>query len=157
MAGYHGYKMSNNAVKAYDEGLVPLSKLRKQHLIDAGFPTLKLNFVKWLGKNGHLGSEWHHTSSWYNQTSFLNLSWLENLDLDELEKEFKVSKQIKVEKPKMVEGEYPVWGGSKRKPRISYYKSFKGQLIGDWIHLEDGSRKKASSKWIEFKEVVTAK
>ena len=34
MAGYYGYSMSNNAVSAYEEGEMPLSKWTKQGVIE---------------------------------------------------------------------------------------------------------------------------
>ena len=33
--GYHGYSMSNNAVSAYSDGEMPLSKWTKRELVDA--------------------------------------------------------------------------------------------------------------------------
>lgn len=35
MAGYHGYSMSNNAVSAYADGEMPLSKWTKAEILDA--------------------------------------------------------------------------------------------------------------------------
>lgn len=59
MAGYaDDYSMSNNAVAAYDSGLVPASKIK-------GVPAhLIRQFVE--------PAEWHHTSSRYNSTNFFN-------------------------------------------------------------------------------------
>lgn len=62
MAGYNGYSMSNNAVAAYDSGLVPFSKLPAQ-IKKIGVANLK-QFIK--------PSEWHHTSARYNCTYFYN-------------------------------------------------------------------------------------
>ena len=38
MAGYDGYSMSNNAVNAYDDGMVPLSKINSAWLSEHGIP-----------------------------------------------------------------------------------------------------------------------
>jgi hypothetical protein len=54
--GYDGYSMSNRAVQAYEDGLVPASKIRE-------VPTpLIQEFCRY--------AEWHHTSSQYNRTNF---------------------------------------------------------------------------------------
>ena len=58
MAGYSGFSMSNNAVAAYDEGLVPASKI-------PGVPAV-------LVKKHCRPDEWHHTSKAYNRTDFFN-------------------------------------------------------------------------------------
>ncbi len=51
-SGYNGYSMSNRAVQAYEDGLVPASKIRE-------VPTpLIQEFCRY--------AEWHHTSSQYN-------------------------------------------------------------------------------------------
>lgn len=56
MAGYDGYSMSNNAVAAYDEGLLPASKIKQ-------VPTALIEqFVRY--------SEWHHSSKNYNRVKF---------------------------------------------------------------------------------------
>lgn len=56
MSGYFGYSMSNNAVAAYDDGLVPASKI-------TGVPAaLVREFCR--------RAEWHHTSSHFNRTDF---------------------------------------------------------------------------------------
>lgn len=55
MSGYSGYAMSNNAVAAYCDGLVPASRTGvPAHLVE--------QFVEFV--------EWHHTSSRYNKTKF---------------------------------------------------------------------------------------
>ena len=57
MAGYDGFSMSNNAVDAYNRGLVPAYK--------TGVPPELLDL--YVGAD-----EWHHTSSRYNATNFYN-------------------------------------------------------------------------------------
>jgi hypothetical protein len=56
MAGYSGYSMSNNAVAAYNDGLLPASKIGKYptHLIE--------RFCQ--------AAEWHHSSKNYNRVNF---------------------------------------------------------------------------------------
>ncbi len=59
MAGYDGYSMSWNAVYAYDDGLLPASKLAK-----------KLGVSSRAVKKYLKPVEWHHTSAAYNRTYF---------------------------------------------------------------------------------------
>ncbi len=56
MAGYNGFSMSNNAVEAYNNGLVPASKIK-------GMPAVLV--TEWCE-----AGEWHHTSKHYNRTNF---------------------------------------------------------------------------------------
>lgn len=56
MAGYNGYSMSNNAVAAYNDGLLPASKIKQ-------VPTILIErFVR--------AAEWHHISKAYNPVNF---------------------------------------------------------------------------------------
>lgn len=56
MAGYRGYSMSNNAVSAYSNGLLPASKIKEVPAV------LIERFVRY--------SEWHHSSKQYNRVKF---------------------------------------------------------------------------------------
>ncbi|MFW6024974.1 MAG: hypothetical protein ACOCRX_01395 [Candidatus Woesearchaeota archaeon] len=55
MSGYFGYSMSNNAIDAYDDYIMPISKLKK-------FLGIK--------EISYSPCEWHHTSKKYNVTYF---------------------------------------------------------------------------------------
>lgn len=69
MAGYAGYSMSNNAVAAYEEGMKPISKIKKADLPDG----MTVKFFKFLVSKGLItASEWHHTSKHYNRTEFFD-------------------------------------------------------------------------------------
>ena len=74
MAGYNGYSMSNNAVKAYSEGKVPLSKINTEILNQFNIPLSVKDVKAILKEEGPC--EWHHTSCHYNCTNFYNLSGL---------------------------------------------------------------------------------
>ena len=75
--GYSGYSMSNNAVAAYEDGEMPLSKWSKSAILEAVqkldpakaklLEGVKLSALK---KNVLYNSSWHHTSSMYNKTEF---------------------------------------------------------------------------------------
>jgi hypothetical protein len=56
MAGYYNFSMSNNAVDAYDRGLIPASKIK-------GIPAE-------LIKEYCASEEWHHSSKEYNRVDF---------------------------------------------------------------------------------------
>jgi hypothetical protein len=56
MAGYNGFSMSNNAVAAYNDGLVPASKV-------SGVPAA-------LVKAHCRPTEWHHSSKNFNRVNF---------------------------------------------------------------------------------------
>lgn len=85
MAGYKGYSMSNNAIKAYDEGRMPLSKWTKtaileaieDYLISHGNEAYYHKFdglsKKELSQFLHTNGEWHHTSKFYNRTLFYSI------------------------------------------------------------------------------------
>jgi len=53
-----------------------------------------------------------------------------------------------------VRGSYPVWGGSRRRPRVKYHKSFEGVLKGNWIILPTGSKKKANGNGVVWEKVA---
>ena len=56
MSGYNGFSMSNNAVAAYDDGLLPASKIK------AVTPILIERFCRY--------AEWHHSSKAFNRVKF---------------------------------------------------------------------------------------
>lgn len=58
MSGYHNYSMSNRAVAAYRNGLLPLSKIKAP----AAFKKVAAELAGY--------EEWHHTSKMYNKTYF---------------------------------------------------------------------------------------
>lgn len=125
MAGYCGFSMSNNAVKAYDNGEKPISQWSKNQILteleegliskkDLGddFEISKEDINKILSllkkinlkelKNFILHeSSWHHTSKLYNITSFYEIDWGKIMYYDnpandiEKEVEFILKKQQK--------------------------------------------------------------
>jgi len=83
MAGYSGYSMSNNALEAYDSGMMPLSKWTKKAIIgQAIFDGYSEEHIAQMAKMTHKklledfiedSGEWHHTSKFYNATEFYRL------------------------------------------------------------------------------------
>lgn len=71
MAGYDGYSMSNNARRAYTDGLLPASKMIKE--LKKRFPKTFKGLNTKVFKKFVTASEWHHTSCKYNETKFYSL------------------------------------------------------------------------------------
>jgi hypothetical protein len=86
MAGYNNYSMSNNAVAAYEEGKMPLSKWTKTAILEAvemylGSIGNESYFQKFenmtkmeLMRLIESTREWHHTSKHFNKTWFYQLN-----------------------------------------------------------------------------------
>ena len=86
MAGYNNYSMSNNAVAAYEDGKMPLSKWTKTAILEAiemylesignadhfqKFENMtKTDLMRFIESTG----EWHHTSKYFNRTYFYQLN-----------------------------------------------------------------------------------
>lgn len=96
MSGYYGISMSNNAVKAYEEGKKPYSKWTKKGIVDrinekfsngklANIPNKRpeifSNFIEAVKKTPLvelkrillIDTEYHHTSIYYNSTIFYDV------------------------------------------------------------------------------------
>jgi len=70
--------MSNNAVRAYDDDLVPMSKITRRWL-DWHEINESVAVVKNLIRDGHLtAQEWHHTGKYYTRTDFFGGDDLRN-------------------------------------------------------------------------------
>ena len=160
MAGYDYYAgMSNNAVYAYEDGRKPLSKFTKSDLISQNID-LSLAFVKYLAKQKIWTTyEWHHSSSAFNEVKFYDLEVLKDtladLSKEELaqhQADFQNSKKSKLTEnveEKKVKGKYTTFYkcGYRWKP---WEHLFSGVKKGNWIHLDDGGKKKADGKNISY-------
>lgn len=127
MSGYYGYSMSNNAVAAYECGIMPMSKWTKSAILaecGAKAEMLSKLTVAELRRELLYFSEWHHTSCHYNATDFYAI------DYDKLEEftEERVAeiiasraprekKQKVIEEPKQAEITFTVWVGQYRNYR----------------------------------------
>lgn len=156
MAGYNYRRgMSNNAVFAYKCGKKPLSKITAADLKEYEIPcTLKV--FKELASDGIISPcEWHHSGgTWYNKVDFYDLEAIaeeirEHPDLLNP----KIKSQKATSPVQRVTGQFPVWGGSKRHPKIVGYEEFSGELRGDWIYLDNGGKKKASGNHITWRNI----
>ena len=162
MAGYN-YEagMSNNAVRAYHNGVKPLSKITRKNLDDAGLNITK-KFATWLAKNNYWRpSEWHHSGgNWFNEVYFYDPEELAELinykeiDIDNLKIKFEQSNKI-IDEGQAVTGTYVVWGGTRNHPRKLKDEPFTGIKKGNWIYIDGEGKKKADGNHIEwrYKEV----
>ena len=103
MSGYNRQKcMSNNAVAAYEDGLLPKSKLKawQKRAVEAG---------------AVMKAEWHHTGKFYGETNFYNPADFEELN----PKDFPVIKKEKLEENKWYVLVSAEWGGTKSHPKIT--------------------------------------
>lgn len=128
MAGYYNYSMSNNAVCAYENGEMPLSKWTKAAILEAcgdKAEMLKPLTVAELRAELLIYSGWHHTSNHYNRTEFytINEERLEEMTGEDvtaiINRRQPKQKAIKAEK-KTVEAEvtFTVWVGQYRNYRL---------------------------------------
>lgn len=153
---------SNRAGDAFARGLAPKSKIGRRHLDEVGF-NHPLAFAKWLiERSVWAAAEWHHTGfrrRGVQETNFYDPADLKDIPrarLQELQAEWKRGAAPAGQK---VKGKFPVFcrdyrrGAGRNDYRIDHWQEFKGELIGDWIQIAGGGKKKASGKYIEF-EVV---
>ena len=157
MAGYnYSAGMSNNAVAAYAVGCKPLSQISLADLRAAGWTGTKRLAVA-LAKDGFwTAAEWHHSGgTWYNKVDFFEPehlvdAWADLEPTQRAELEAKHAKATEKTEPegRKVRGSYAEWGGTRRRPAIVGKVEFTGRLIGDWIHIDGGGRKKASGNHI---------
>ena len=165
MAGYNYRRgMSNNAVDAYRHNIKPISRFTAQDLRDADIH-ISLGFARWLAKKKYWKPvAWHHSSKYYNKVNFYSLETLREIILqlgDQLE-ELRQSYRRHLSGRRAnangrrtpVRGKYAVWEGTKRHRYIVGWVPFEGELDNSgWIHLPDGTRKKAYSKWVKFRRL----
>lgn len=174
MAGYFGYSMSNNAVDAYENGEMPISKWSKKAIMEEveksvreGELSLQCSMqalgklpVKALKEYCLYSSSKHHTSKYYNMTEFysLDIDRLEGLTDQELVEIVHMYKQqggqeITEEKWKC---SFLEWYGSRnhRKPR-RFVET--GTVKGQWFIRADGTRKKTTATGFEFIEKIEDK
>ena len=166
-SGYYGFKMSNRAAEAYENGEKPLSKWTKKAIIEqieeyieengiiCPIETLKKTTSPVLKKLLLKRTSWHHTSYYANATDFYSVNYdvLEDLTQEEIEAAAVVSKKAAV-KLNRYRGniDYLEWTGSRKHPKAIRH-SLKNVNIEEkgsfYIVSDDGGkvllRKKISS------------
>ena len=167
MAGYNRRRgMSNNAVDAYRRNLKPISRFTAQDLRDADIH-ISLAFARWLAKKKYWApAERHHSSKFYNKIRFYDPRRLSAASSSTWATRSKpcanatwttsepVATHAQDHQRVAVRGKYARWEVLGRYRRIIEWVPFKGIRDGNgWIHLPDGTRKKAGSKWVKYRKV----
>ena len=162
MGGYnYAVGMSNRAVRAYNDGRIPLSRITLKDLRKAGWSgTRKL--AMFLAKVGvWRSSEWHHSGgTWFNHVDFYDLGELVNIwsDLSQEERDDLVAKskceseEVEVRDVR-VKGSYTLFSGTGRRRRCLGEQEFTGVLRGGWIHIDGGGKKKGNGNYITYSVV----
>lgn len=160
MAGYCGYSMSNNAVRAYDQGKKPLSKWTKGDLLDALED--KADYARKLTTSELRDElleyrEWHHTGKFYNATRFYGISYekaegLTKERVDEIIARRTHSKPDK-QKPTFITAlvTYTEWEGTRKHPKPVKRTEVVKFLSDAKIVACKGGNKRLSSLTIVYK------
>lgn len=159
MAGYnYSAGMSNNAVAAYGAGVKPISQITRDDLDDVGLKNVQIGLARWLARTKQwVPCEWHHSGgTWYNRVDFYDPADLAfavqngGIDLSAARAAWRAAAQNKNLEGQRVEGRYSVFGGSRRRPEYLGDEEFTGLLVGSWIHLDGGGKKKATGGHIKW-------
>ena len=138
---------------------------RAQDLRDANVH-ISLSFARWMAKKKYWKTVgWHHSSKLYNRVNFYEPATLRRVInrlgkqmMEDLRRQYLRQLAAKRQNAKTgrapVRGEYAQWTGPGNYRRIEAWVPFKGELDGNgWIHLPDGTRKKANSQWVTFRRI----
>ena len=162
--GYHGYSMSNNAVSAYSDGEMPLSKWTKRELVDAieavndKIDVSKLTVVE-LRHHFLTSAGYHHTSSYYNSTKFYalddNVEDFTQSDIDKIianrqkrEKRDPLPKEPKKQMSALVN--FTEWTGTRKHPRPVEHTEVVHYLEGDKMIMTSVGKKRMSSLSVSY-------
>lgn len=166
MAGYNGYSMSNNAVEAYNNGEMPLSKWKKADIIEAINRYIEDNEVQFnvdllfklpvkiLKSKVLAKSSWHHTSNRFNKTDFYSLDeyyidQLTDTKINEMLEEYKNAKNEEEIIEEKWECEFLEWSGSRKHPKATEIREI-GIIKGNWFYRKDGSKKSVNANGFRY-------
>lgn len=166
-AGYHGYSMSNNAVAAYDNGEMPLSKWTKSAILNELVEQEANPDIIALAKKMTVAqlkdvflykSSWHHTSKMYNRTDFYSVN--PDVPMDVIENALNTAKPTNEVKPSydMAEVSWGEWEGSRNHPKLVNYEGY-AIIKEPWAYIIDKygsvSKKKTSGKHFSIDRYLT--
>lgn len=161
--------MSNNAIEAYNDGCMPISKWSKSAIIaamhDAAYPEHCIaaavkSTLRTLKSIVLCDAGWHHTSKHYNRTCFYAVEnpfiYEDDEEIDEwLEKLGDAAKDApknEEENIRRVTAEYREWYGSRNHPK-SYTVRETGIVKGNWfVGDETKKRKNINGNWFAIIE-----
>ena len=139
----------------------PLSRITAADLKELDLP-VSLNMARWLAKKGTWApSRWNSTGAFKKATKIYEVQSLKTIlsnlptgIFQELSEEY-ANQSNRTDSPAkrtLVTGEYAQWSNSKPTNIVAWVK-FSGELDDKgWIHLPDGSRRRANGHWIRFQE-----
>ncbi len=166
-AGYHGYSMSNNAVAAYEDGEMPLSKWTKTAILNELVEQEANPDIIALAKKMTVAqlkdiflykSSWHHTSKMYNRTDFYSVN--PDVPMDVIETALNTAEPTKEVKPSydMAEVSWGEWEGSRNHPKLVNYEGY-AIIKEPWAYVVDKygsvSKKKTSGKHFSIDRYLT--
>lgn len=175
MAGYSGCRMSNNALQAYRNGEMPISKWDKATIMreirwEASLGNLPMQCsMDNLGKLPEKAlkecclkcSSWHHTGMYYKKTNFYildadRIGGLTDQKLDEIAYEYE-QEQERMQAQKQGEEKWKCafleWSGSRRHRKARRIVET-GTVKGQWFMRPNGTRKKTTGTGFEFLEKI---
>lgn len=169
MAGYCGWSMSNNAVDAYDNGEMPMSKWGKRDIVDQieeGVEKGDIELHCSMNKLEKLPlgvlreyflerTSWHHTGKYYQETDFysLNICYIEELTDEELmwlaSKYKDEQRRLKEEKVAEVsekwECSFLEWSGTRKHRKSTEIREI-GTIKGNWFYRKNGHKKSLNAR-----------
>ena len=130
-AGYHGYSMSNNAVAAYEDGEMPLSKWTKTAILSELAELDYSQEIQDIAKKLTVAqlkdiflfkSSWHHTSKMYNKTDFYSVSPDITMDMiNDVIANSPAKPNVKEPQYTYAYVEWGEWEGSRSRPKLVEY------------------------------------
>lgn len=147
MAGYMGFSMSNNAFDAYMNGEKPMSRWKKQDILDeleGNVPENVLEVAKKMKaddlRNACLvRTSWHHTSEYYNRTDFYSVRDFDEITVGLLHRYVSEAGKKTIGAPVYRKIAYLIWGGTKRYPTKTRYVEV-CQIVGRWAMTSHGKK-----------------
>lgn len=178
MAGYYGCRMSNNALQAYRDGEMPISKWDKATImveikreVSVGNLPLQCSMDN-LGKLPEKAlkelclkcSSWHHTGMYYRKTNFYvldadRIGGLTDQKLDEIAYEYGQEQQrmqAQGQREEKWKCAFLKWSGKRNQWKAERIEET-GTVKGQWFIRADGTRKKTTAKGFEFIEKIEDK
>ena len=167
--------MSERAVEAYESGEMPMSRWKKDDILDAIEEAvedeelnLRCNYEKLKKAPEQVlrdvcleRTSCHHTGKFYNMTEFysLNLHVIEKLTDEDLEKDIEEHREEQREKRKKKPKEekarclFLEWYGPRnhRKPKEIIED---GIIKGNWFYRENGHKKSINSRGFSILEIL---
>lgn len=167
MAGYKGWSMSNNAVECYENNIKPMSKWKKDDILECVEETYGVDIYNVSSKLSLgelkgmflLYDSWHHTSNRFNKTDFYRFDDEKEIDVEFINNiissRIKKEKTVKVETPNLYLTalvKYEQWEGTRKHPKKTTYETVVHYRSNDKM-VDCGSHTKRLSSLTILKSV----